>query len=78
MLTVGPLDQPFGLRSDAWRPWRTDDGTLVQMPANFAPVTEADGSLCLYVDGELVAKKARTGVYFDHMIGSRPTILAAG
>ena len=49
-------------------PGARDDGTLVQMPANFAPVTEADGSLCLYTDGELVAKKAGAGVYFDRMI----------
>ncbi|MCX6030512.1 MAG: methyltransferase [Chloroflexi bacterium] len=68
VLTVRTLSQPFGLRNDRWRSWRLDDGTPVQMPANFAPVAEADGSLCLYSDGELVAKKARTGVYFDRMI----------
>jgi len=68
VLAVRPLNQPFGLRNDRWRPWQLDDGTPVQMPANFAPVAEADGSLCLYSNDELVAKKAPTGVYFDRMI----------
>jgi hypothetical protein len=68
VLTVRPLHQPFGLRNDAWRPWCTDDGTPVQMPANFAPVDDADGGLSLYADGELVARKAPTGIYFDRMI----------
>jgi hypothetical protein len=45
-----------------------DDGTPVQMPANFAPVVEQDGSLCFCLDGELVAKKAPDSSYFDRMI----------
>lgn len=68
VLTVRTLYQAFGLRNDQWQPWRLDDGTPVQMPANFAPVASADGSLDLYSDGELVARKAPTGVYFDRMI----------
>lgn len=39
--------QDFGMRIDDWRPWQLDDGTPVQMPGNFEPVAEEDGSLCL-------------------------------
>jgi hypothetical protein len=37
--------QDFGMRIDGWRPWQLDDGTPIQMPANFDPVHEEDGSL---------------------------------
>ena len=68
VLPVPRLVQDFGMRIDAWRPWRLDDGTPVQMPANFAPVREPDGSLCIYLDGELVGKKAPSSPYFDRMV----------
>jgi uroporphyrinogen decarboxylase len=38
------------------------------MPRNFSPVIDSEGSLCLYLDGELVAKKTATSPYFDRMI----------
>jgi hypothetical protein len=68
VLPVPRLIQDFGMRLDGWRPWRLDDGTPVQMPVNFDPVPHEDGSLCLYLDGELVAKKAAASPYFDRMI----------
>jgi len=67
-LPVPRLIQDFGMRIDAWRPWQMDDGTAVQMPVNFAPVCEPDGSLCLYLDGELVGKKVPASPYFDRMV----------
>ena len=73
-LPVPYLTGPFGLRVDAWRPWRLDDpdsadsGVAVQMPANFAPVADEEGSLCLYQDGNLVAKKAPSSIYYDRMV----------
>lgn len=67
-LAVPRLVQDFGMRIDAWQPWHLDDGTAVQMPANFEPVREEDGSLCLYANGELVAKKAASSIYFDRMV----------
>jgi uroporphyrinogen decarboxylase len=67
-LPVPKLEMEFGLRVDAWRPWRLDDGTAVQMPANFAPVAAEDGSLELYLAGEVVAKKTPSSIYFDRMI----------
>jgi len=68
VLAIPRLTQPFETRIDRWYPWRLDDGTPVQMPSNFTPVAEEDGSLCFYLNGELVAKKAPDSPYFDRMI----------
>ncbi|NOZ50046.1 MAG: methyltransferase [Chloroflexi bacterium] len=68
VLPIRRLTQAYGMRLDNWRPWRLDDGTPVQMPARFDPVTEEDGSLGLYLNGELVAKKVSMSPYFDPMI----------
>jgi uroporphyrinogen decarboxylase len=68
VLAVPKLRQSYGTRIDSWRSWHLDDGTPVQVPANFEPVQEPDGSLGLYLDGELVAKKVPTSPYFDRMI----------
>lgn len=68
VLAVPRLTQPFETRIDRWRPWRLDDGTEVDIPADFTPVHEADGSLGYYLRGELVAKKSPDSPYFDRMI----------
>jgi uroporphyrinogen decarboxylase len=68
VLPVPRLIQDFGMRLDGWRPWRLEDGMPVQMPINFDPAPHEDGSLCLYLDGELVAKKVAASPYFDRMI----------
>jgi len=68
VLAIPRLTQPFETRIDRWRPWQLDDGTSVQIPGNFTPVAEEDGSLCFYLRGELVAKKAPDSPYFDRMI----------
>ena len=36
-LGVPRLVQDFGMRIDAWKPWRLDDGTEVQAPGEFRP-----------------------------------------
>ena len=73
VLPVPRLVQDFGMRLDAWRPWLlVDDGTPVQMPGNFDPVPEVDGSISLYVGGELAARKAPSSPYFDAAIELRP------
>jgi uroporphyrinogen decarboxylase len=68
VLAVPRLKQPFETRIDRWRAWQLDDGTPVHMPANFTPVREADGSLCFYLEGQLVAKKVPASPYFDRMV----------
>jgi uroporphyrinogen decarboxylase len=72
VLPVHSLVQAYGMRLDEWRPWHLDDGTPVQMPAGFQPVSEPDGSLALYVDGQLVARKPAAGLYFDATVELRP------
>ena len=67
-LGVPRLVQDFGMRIDAWKPWRLDDGYEVQAPANFDPMPDGDGAQLLYLDGEMVAKKVPDSIYFDRMI----------
>jgi uroporphyrinogen decarboxylase len=69
VLPVPRLVQDFGMRMDAWVPWRLpEDGTPVQMPGGFDPIEEEDGSLALYLNGEPVAKKVPTSPYFDRLL----------
>jgi uroporphyrinogen decarboxylase len=68
VMAVPKLKQSYGTRIDAWRPWHLNDGTPIQVPANFKPVQGVDGSLGLYLDGELVAKKVPASPYFDRMV----------
>ncbi|MBW1791243.1 MAG: methyltransferase [Deltaproteobacteria bacterium] len=67
-LTVPRLVQDFGMRINEWKPWNLDDGLHVYMPSNFEPVREEDGSLCLFLNGEMVAKKVPSSPYFDRLI----------
>jgi hypothetical protein len=68
VLPVPRLVQDFGMRIDSFIPWSLNEATPVQMPGNFAPVKDSEGSLCLYLDGELVGKKAPASPYFDRTI----------
>jgi uroporphyrinogen decarboxylase len=70
-LPVPRLVLDFDMHLDAWRPWQLDDGTLVQMPGNFDPQVEADGSLTLYLHGEKVAQKVPSSAYFDKWLETR-------
>ena len=67
VLGVPCLTQPFRTRVDNWRPWQLGE-LPIQMPGNFDPVIEEDGSQCLYQDGECVAKKTPSSPYYDRMI----------
>jgi uroporphyrinogen decarboxylase len=55
----------WGIRLDAWRPWRLSGGTPVEVPANFRPERDGQGSLLLVKDGRPWAKMPREGFYFD-------------
>jgi uroporphyrinogen decarboxylase len=68
VLPVPKLSQAYGMRIDSWRSWQLDDGTPVQMPAQFDPVPQDDGSLLLFWQGKAVAKKAASSPYFDGLI----------
>ncbi|MBI3468250.1 MAG: methyltransferase [Planctomycetes bacterium] len=57
----------FGIRNERWTPWRMFDGTPIEAPGGFAPLTEADGSLLLTRGEEPIARMPKDGFYFDRI-----------
>ncbi|WP_095416124.1 uroporphyrinogen decarboxylase family protein [Thermogutta terrifontis] len=58
----------FGIANENWKPWQLFDGTPVEVPGEFNPVTEPDGSLTLYdQQGRPIAKMPKDGFYFDRL-----------
>jgi len=58
----------FGIPNENWKPWQLFDGTPVQVPGEFNPVTEPDGSLVLYNPaGQPIARMPKDGFYFDRV-----------
>lgn len=58
----------FGIPNENWKPWKLFDGTPVEVPGQFNPVTEPDGSLVLYdLRGQPIAKMPKDGFYFDRL-----------
>jgi uroporphyrinogen decarboxylase len=57
----------FGLPNEDWKPWQLDDGTPVEVPGDFAPETQPDGSLVLRRGGEPIAQMPAGGFYFDRL-----------
>lgn len=60
-------DVAFGIRNERWKAWRMFDGTDVDVPGDFEPVVEADGSLAILRGGEPIARMPRDGFYFDRL-----------
>ena len=58
----------FGIPNEGWKPWRLFDGTPVEVPGRFEPVTEPNGDLLLLApDGSPMARMPRGGFYFDRL-----------
>lgn len=57
----------FGIRNEDWTPWRLFDGTPVEMPGGFQPVTEPNGDIVLIRDGAAIARMPHNGFYFDRL-----------
>lgn len=57
----------FGIVNDRWKPWRLFDGTLVEVPGGFNPVTQPDGDLALLRDDRIIARMPKDGYYFDRL-----------
>lgn len=57
----------FGIRNERWKSWRLFDGTPVEVPGDFEPVVEEDGSLAIMRGGEAIARMPRDGFYFDRL-----------
>jgi len=60
-------DVAFGIRNENFKPWTMFDGTPVEVPGGFEPVTEEDGGLVLLRDGEPIARMPKDGFYFDRV-----------
>ena len=58
----------FGIRNEHWKPWQLMDGTPVEVPGGFSPVTEPSGDLVLLdPEGAPFARMPRGGFYFDRL-----------
>ncbi|MFV1966714.1 MAG: uroporphyrinogen decarboxylase family protein [Pirellulaceae bacterium] len=57
----------FGIRNENWKPWHLFDGTPVEVPGAFNPVTEPGGDLVLVLDSEPIARMPKDGFYFDRL-----------
>jgi hypothetical protein len=58
----------FGIRNENWKPWRLFDGTPVEVPGGFNPVTEPGGDLVLLGDDRRpIARMPKDGFYFDRL-----------
>ncbi|MCY2986505.1 MAG: methyltransferase [Planctomycetota bacterium] len=60
-------DVAFGIRNEHWKPWRLFDGTAVEVPGGFEPVTEINGDLVLLRSGQPIAAMPKNGFYFDRL-----------
>jgi uroporphyrinogen decarboxylase len=60
-------DVAFGIRNEGWKPWRLFDGTPVEVPGTFEPVSDAGGDLLLLRDGQPIARMPKNGFYFDRL-----------
>jgi uroporphyrinogen decarboxylase len=58
----------FGIRNERWKPWQLFDGTPVEVPGDFYPVEQPDGSLLiLSPEGKPIAIMPKDGFYFDRL-----------
>lgn len=57
----------FGIRNENWKPWQLFDGTPVDVPGDFHPVTEESGDLAILRDGIPIARMPDGGFYFDRL-----------
>ncbi len=58
----------FGIRNENWKPWLLFDGTPVEVPGDFNPLTKPNGDLLLLkADGEPMAQMPHEGYYFDRL-----------
>jgi len=57
----------FGIRVEGWKPWRMFDGTPVEVPGDFQPVTQPNGDLIIQRNGKPIARMPSGGYYFDRL-----------
>jgi len=57
----------FGIRNENWKAWQLFDGTPVEVPGGFDPITEKNGDLVLLQDARPIARMPHGGFYFDRL-----------
>ena len=57
----------LGIRNENWKPWRLFDGTPVEVPGGFQPITDSNGDLVLLRDETPIARMPEDGFYFDRL-----------
>ena len=57
----------FGIVNSDWKRWKLFDGTPVDVPGGFNPVTEESGDLTLLSEGKVIARMPQGGYYFDRL-----------
>jgi len=66
----------FGFKLEAWKEWRTFDGTPVLVPEGFNTTPEPDGDLLMYPQGDRSAQPSgrmpKGGLYFDPIFRQHP------
>ena len=68
LLHLNRPEVTFGIRNEGWKPWRLFDGTPVEVPGGFHPLTEPSGDLLIVdADGAPIARMPRGGLYFDRV-----------
>jgi uroporphyrinogen decarboxylase len=60
-------DIAFGIPNRDWKTTTLFDGTPVQVPGEYHPVQEPDGSLVLFRNNRPVARMPHNGFYFDRL-----------
>ncbi|TWT79030.1 methylcobalamin:coenzyme M methyltransferase [Planctomycetes bacterium CA13] len=57
----------FGIDNKDWKSWQMFDGTPVEVPGGFNPVTDESGDLVLLREGIAIARMPKDGYYFDRL-----------
>jgi uroporphyrinogen decarboxylase len=60
-----PPTRRLGICNENWKPWQLFDGTPVEVPNSFDPVTKENGDLVLLQEGVPVALMPKYGFYFE-------------
>lgn len=57
----------WGIRIDAWKPWKLQDGSECLAPEGYNPIQNEDGGFEIRNGNTVMAKMPRDGLYFDQV-----------
>jgi len=61
------LSPAFGIKIDAWKPGKLQDGSECEVPLGYSPVANENGGSEIWDGGILIAKMPANGYYFDQV-----------